>query len=317
MLFGCGNMGLKHVTKLLDSYENSKFIICEPHYHAHELYGHPDVTVVTDFEEIADLCLSIDNYIIASPSQYHLELLKMVLRKDVNILVEKPVGINALLRVELLTAAARVSCKVTAGFIERYSAAAFLLAHIVKTQEISELTLIRESHACPGDIDVVEDLMIHDIDLICHLGVSLSMDDLKFCDGGGSRLRDVAADFTGFLATGEQLKIFLQARHSLPVAVIPKRLMIIKLINGASLTMNLANNEIEFNTGFAELLADFKDSMPGNKFVVNGSVVEWPDKLLLEHQQAFAGHFDLDQSQNDIKIFKSVISVINGIHNVT
>ena len=93
--------------------------------------------------------------------------------------------------------------------------------------------------------------------------------------------------------------------------------MIIKLINGSSLTMNLANNEIEFNTGFAELLVEFKDSLSGNKFVVNGSVVEWPDKLLLEHQQAFTGHFDLDQSQNDIKVFNSVISVMNGIHNVT
>lgn len=315
MLFGCGNMGLKHLTKLLDSYQNSKFLICEPNFRVHEIYGHPAITVAHDIEEFSDLFESIDNYIIASPSQYHLELFKRVLRKDVNILIEKPVGINALLRTELLTAASKVSCKVTAGFIERYSAAAFLLAHIIKSQKISELVMTRESHACPSDIDVVEDLMIHDIDLICHLGVSLSMDDVKFCDGSCSRLRDVSADFTGLLATGEQLKISLQARHSVPVAVIPKRLMSIKLISGASLTMNLANNEIKFNTGFAEILNDLEHNPPANSFIVKGSVVEWPDKLLLEHQQAFGGRFDVSQSQDDIKNFHSVISVINGIHN--
>lgn len=315
MLFGCGNMGLKHLTKLLDSYESSKFLVFEPNNHAHQIYEHPAVTVVNNIEEISNSFVSTDNYVIASPSQYHLELFKRVLRKDVNILIEKPVGINALLRTELLTAAARASCKVTAGFIERYSAAAFLLAHVIKTQKISELVMKRESHACPCDIDVVEDLMIHDIDLICHLGVSLAMDDLKFFVGGSSRLRDVTADFTGLLATGEQLKISLQARHSLPLVDIPKRLMSIKLISGAYLTMNLANNEIEFNAGFAEILSELEHSIPSNSFIVNGSVVEWPDKLVLEHQQAFGGRFNVSQSQEDIKNFHAVVSVINGIHD--
>jgi hypothetical protein len=315
LLFGCGNMGLKHLTKLLDNYENSKFVIYEPNFHTREIYDHPAVSVISDDEEILDLCESINNYIIASPSQYHLELLKRVMRKGVNILIEKPVGINASLRTELLKAAKRVSCKVTAGFIERYSAAAFLLSHIINTQKISDLAITRESHACPSDIDVVEDLMIHDIDLFCHLGISLAMNDIELCDSDSLRLRNVTANFTGFLASGEQLKVSLRARHSLPVGVIPKRLMNIKLTNGAILEMNLANNKIEFNHIFADILNELKHNTPNNSFSIKGSIVEWPDKLLLEHQQAFGSRFNIRQSQTDIENFQSVTSVINGIHN--
>lgn len=111
----------------------------------------------------------VDAVIVAVPSAGHRAVAEPLLARGVHCLVEKPFALTETDCRALIEAAARGDARLQVGHVERYNAAMqALLAQGLATSEIRTLTARRMNAASARvmDIDVVLDLMVHDIDAV-------------------------------------------------------------------------------------------------------------------------------------------------------
>ena len=136
--------------------------------HADKLLARPDVELVVldpagvpeHLPAVTELP-PIDAAVIAVPARLHAQVARPLLERGVACLIEKPLAVGR--DVDALVGFERV----TVGHIERFNPALSVLPEGVRPRFVRA-----ERLAAPGratDIDVVMDLMIHDLDLVLHL----------------------------------------------------------------------------------------------------------------------------------------------------
>ncbi len=111
----------------------------------------------------------VDAVIVAVPSADHRTVAEPLLARGVHCLVEKPFALTEEDCRALIAAAAQGDARLQVGHVERYNAAMqALLAQNIAISEIRTLTARRMNAASARvmDIDVVLDLMVHDIDAV-------------------------------------------------------------------------------------------------------------------------------------------------------
>ncbi|HYL38699.1 MAG TPA: Gfo/Idh/MocA family oxidoreductase [Bryobacteraceae bacterium] len=118
------------------------------------------------YESPRELAGRADAAIVAVPTSAHSEVGCALLEAGIDILVEKPIASDLAAAQRLVDAAARHGRILQVGHLERYNPAVAALKKIVR------LPLFFEIHrlSLPGprslDVDVVLDLMIHDLDIV-------------------------------------------------------------------------------------------------------------------------------------------------------
>jgi predicted dehydrogenase len=126
---------------------------------------------VTFYETIEDLLTNVDAVSLATPTPSHFELAMRCLAHGVHVLIEKPIT-ETLEQAEKLAAAAEASgLVVQVGHIERFNPTYIELKHVLEGMTLLAVNLRRLSpyEGSNKDVDVVLDLMIHDIDLALDL----------------------------------------------------------------------------------------------------------------------------------------------------
>jgi predicted dehydrogenase len=124
---------------------------------------------VKSFASENELLDNIDTLIIVTPTSTHFEIASKALVKGINIFIEKPVTRSVKEAKDLSTLAEKSDLKIQVGHVERFNPA---LTSLEKT-EIKPMFI--ESHRLSQfnprgtDVSVIQDLMIHDIDIILHL----------------------------------------------------------------------------------------------------------------------------------------------------
>ncbi len=122
----------------------------------------------TNLEEMLD---EVDAVSIATPTPSHFDVAMLCLRRGKHILVEKPIT-ETLEQARVLVSAARQSgLVVQVGHIERFNPTYVELKNIVDNLSPVVINFRRLSPYAGSntDVDVVLDLMIHDIDLLLDL----------------------------------------------------------------------------------------------------------------------------------------------------
>lgn len=124
-------------------------------------YGVPNYT---DFDALLDQC---DAVVVAVPAVYHADLVSKALERDKHVLVEKPLALNEKEARALAGEAVKRGLTLQVGHQERFVAKAMGMFRIEETPKLLES--IRFSPPSPegraGDVSVIWDLMIHDLDL--------------------------------------------------------------------------------------------------------------------------------------------------------
>jgi virulence factor len=124
------------------------------------------------FSLLDDLLAQVDAVGIASPTPTHAALACAALERGVHVLIEKPLA-HTLQEAELIVAAAeRSGCIVQVGHIERFNPTYTELCNVLDGLQPLAITLRRLSPFMTSatDVDVICDLMIHDLDLALSLG---------------------------------------------------------------------------------------------------------------------------------------------------
>ncbi len=123
------------------------------------------------YEQIDDLLKHVDAASLVTPTPSHFDLAMRCLTQNVHVLVEKPIA-ETLEQAEKLTEAAEASgLIVQVGHIERFNPAYLELKNVLEGMTILAVNLRRLSayEASNTDVDVILDLMIHDLDLMLDL----------------------------------------------------------------------------------------------------------------------------------------------------
>jgi predicted dehydrogenase len=121
------------------------------------------------FTNCGDLPGGIDAVSIAVPTTAHAEVAIPFLRRGVAVLLEKPISARLDEARAIIEAADQGRATLQIGHLERFNPALLKLADSIRKPMFIEAHRISPFKARGTDVDVVTDLMIHDIDIILSL----------------------------------------------------------------------------------------------------------------------------------------------------
>ncbi|MGQ9618035.1 MAG: Gfo/Idh/MocA family oxidoreductase [Candidatus Aminicenantia bacterium] len=108
----------------------------------------------------------IDSAVVATPTSIHYEISKGLIEKGKHVLVEKPITEKIEQAEELIEIAYKKGLVFQVGHIERFNPALREAKEIIDNPRFIEVHRLGTFSARSIDIDVVLDLMIHDIDIV-------------------------------------------------------------------------------------------------------------------------------------------------------
>ncbi|MHB8534557.1 MAG: Gfo/Idh/MocA family oxidoreductase [Sulfuricaulis sp.] len=121
------------------------------------------------FTDPRDLLGNIDAVSIVVPTIYHGDVARPFLEKGIHMLMEKPIASTFKESTELVKLAERVGVIFQVGHLERFNAGIMALAERARNPRFIEVHRLGPFVERATDVDVVTDLMIHDIDIVLSL----------------------------------------------------------------------------------------------------------------------------------------------------
>ena len=166
-VIGAGAFGQNHCRVVAESERATLAAIVDlDSARAAEAAARHRALALSDYRELPG---NIDAAIIAAPTTVHDEIGCYLLDAGVDVLVEKPIAIDLAAAGRLIASAERGGRILQVGHLERFNPA------VVALEQRSTLPLFFEIHRMnlfsprSLDVDVVLDLMIHDVDLVLAL----------------------------------------------------------------------------------------------------------------------------------------------------
>ena len=106
---------------------------------------------------------------IVSDTSTHYSIAKWLLKNGIDVLVEKPMAVELSEARELIDVAYANGRILQVGHLERFNPAFLRISQILTKPLFFEVRRIAQFTGRGADVDVLRDLMIHDIDIIAHL----------------------------------------------------------------------------------------------------------------------------------------------------
>ena len=118
------------------------------------------------FNDVQDLLDVVDVVSIAVPTSAHYRVAKACLNAGKHVLIEKPIAVNSTEAMELVELAKAKGCRIQVGHSERFNPIMHVMRPHIRRPAFIESHRIGPYSERGTDVDVVLDLMIHDIDLV-------------------------------------------------------------------------------------------------------------------------------------------------------
>jgi len=120
------------------------------------------------FTDHRDLIGKIDAVSITVPTQFHHSIAKDFLAAGIDALLEKPMTVTLEEADDLIDTAREKDVIFQIGFVERFNPAVTALGQVIENPMFIESHRLHPFIERGTDVDVVLDLMIHDLDIILH-----------------------------------------------------------------------------------------------------------------------------------------------------
>jgi predicted dehydrogenase len=166
-VIGVGHLG-KHHARILGALDGATLVaVVDPD--AERAAAAAAACGARQLSDYRDLFGQVDAVTVATPTELHHQIALPFLERGISVLVEKPIT-RTLAEADALVAAAAVSgATLAAGHTERYNPAIAAVMPFVTTPRFIEVHRLGVFPDRSLDIDVVFDLMIHDLDIILAL----------------------------------------------------------------------------------------------------------------------------------------------------
>jgi predicted dehydrogenase len=163
-VIGVGHLG-RHHARILSAVEGARLVavvdVNEPR--AREIAASVGARALTS---ALDLAGEVDLVSIATPTETHADIATRFLAQGVPVLVEKPLARSVAEADAIIAAASRAGVTLAVGHTERFNPAVMAARPAVDNPGFIEVHRLGTFPERSLDIDVVFDLMIHDLDLV-------------------------------------------------------------------------------------------------------------------------------------------------------
>jgi predicted dehydrogenase len=170
-IIGFGHLGRWHAQKAIAFQGEENVIIVEATEAGRQRAkdAHANVKIVSDINEVIN---EIDAGFIVTPTSFHFEVAKQLLNASKHVFCEKPVTSTSKEAYELKEIAASKNIIFQVGHSERFHQAWDMqeeYKEFLEGKAHIELKRVAPFKGRATDVDVVQDLMIHDLDLLLYL----------------------------------------------------------------------------------------------------------------------------------------------------
>jgi len=170
--------------------------------------------VVEDCQTLAGM---VDAVSIAVPTGAHCEVASVFLKAGVDCLLEKPIAVTLAEADELIALADAKRLILQIGFIERFNPAVVALRSVMGRPLFVESHRLHPFFERGTDVDVILDLMVHDLDIILHfvrspvetadaVGVSVLSDKVDIANARLTFASGCVANITASRVTGKTMQ---------------------------------------------------------------------------------------------------------------
>ncbi|MGG1596250.1 Gfo/Idh/MocA family oxidoreductase [Paenibacillus naphthalenovorans] len=209
-VLGVGSMGQNHARIYGRLRTQCDFIgLYDPDFErASSLASMYNTKAYSNMDELID---QVDAVSIAVPTKLHYEIAKKVLNYKKHTLIEKPITTEIDDAVSINNLAKENNLVLQVGHIERFNPAVQELKKIIDSEDVLAIDFKRLSPYDPRtkDTDVVQDLMIHDLDIVKFLFPNLVFHQIQAV--GQSPITKNTADYAQVLMHEPNLMISLTA----------------------------------------------------------------------------------------------------------
>jgi predicted dehydrogenase len=162
-----GHLG-KHHARILSTLDGVALtaVVDKIPERAAEIAAASSTAAFTDSRQVLD---AVDAVTIAVPTELHREVAMPFLERGISVLVEKPMARSLVEADDMIAAAAASGATLAVGHTERYNPAVAAILPLVTSPRFIEVHRLGVFPERSLDIDVVFDLMIHDLDVILSL----------------------------------------------------------------------------------------------------------------------------------------------------
>ena len=166
-VIGVGHLG-KHHARILAALPGVELVAVVDinAARAQEIAAANGSTALTDYRELLG---KVDAVTLAVPTERHRDIALPFLTSGVHVLVEKPMARSLVEADDMIHAAARAGSIVAVGQTERFNPAVAAARPLLADPRFIEVHRLGTFPERSLDIDVVFDLMIHDVDIVLSL----------------------------------------------------------------------------------------------------------------------------------------------------
>jgi predicted dehydrogenase len=166
-VIGTGSLGRVHARIVTEMPEAAMAGFVEPN---DEIAAQIQETLgLRRFGSVAEIASEIDAAVVATPTINHFEVARELLESGIDVLVEKPITADAADAETLIDIARTRGRVLQVGHVERYNPAITAIAGQLGEVRYFEAERLGVFVARSLDIDVLLDLMIHDLNLVLSL----------------------------------------------------------------------------------------------------------------------------------------------------
>lgn len=165
-VIGIGYLGKYHLEKFINNKNcSTKWVVdLDPQNLPEDLDARIEKT--TNYKDITK---DVDAVSIVTPTIHHYRIAKFFLENKKHVLIEKPMTETVTQANKLITLAKKNKCILQAGHLERFNPVMEKLNNEIKKPIFIEVHRLSKFNPRSTDVNVVFDLMIHDIDIITSL----------------------------------------------------------------------------------------------------------------------------------------------------
>jgi predicted dehydrogenase len=169
-VIGAGHMGRLHAEKFSRCQGAKLVAVVDPDAARAETVAKAHgARAFSDFKEIVGVA---DAAVISAPTERHHEIAAACLGAGLHVLVEKPIARTLLEADELVALAAKKNLALEVGHVERYNRAVQALFQRMEKPLFIDAERLSGFKQRGADVDVILDVMIHDLDLAATLARS-------------------------------------------------------------------------------------------------------------------------------------------------
>ncbi len=163
-VIGVGYLGKFHAQKYVQQPDSKLVAVCDTNLSTAQTLAEQLGTRAVD--NIDALLPEVDALSIVVPTQQHYQIAKKCLLAGKHILLEKPMTTTVAEAQELVDIAREKNLVLQIGHLERFNPAILALENVLSTPMFIESHRVAPFNPRGADVNVILDLMIHDIDII-------------------------------------------------------------------------------------------------------------------------------------------------------